>query len=176
MDATVPPTVAEHNSSSSHPHVHHPHADEQHRLVWLLLEFVRAFGLHRPDLGLPGVPVAFSEALALAELARAAPFALSQQELADRLQLEKSSVSRLVANLEARGLVSRQRNPANRRWLQVTLTDHGRATAAQLIARFHMHHQRLFAALTASERATLATGLSAVVRAAADAGDVGQPR
>ncbi|HEX6676596.1 MAG TPA: MarR family transcriptional regulator [Actinomycetes bacterium] len=127
---------------------------------------MRALGLHRPDPALPEAPVSVSEGLALAELAHQAP--LSQQELADRLQLEKSSVSRLIANLEVRGLVSRQRDPANRRWFQVTLTDRGRATATQLIARFHQRHQRLFAALRPSERQALATGLTALVRAAAD--------
>jgi DNA-binding MarR family transcriptional regulator len=174
MDATVPATAAGHDHSSGYPHAHHPHADEQHRLVWLLLEAMRALGLHRPDPALPGTPVSVSEGLALAELAHQAP--PSQQQLADRLQLEKSSVSRLVANLEARGLVSRQRDPANRRWSQVTLTDRGRATATQLIARFHQRHQRLFAALHPAERQALATGLAALVRAAAEAGEAEQPQ
>jgi DNA-binding MarR family transcriptional regulator len=170
MGDTVASTVAEHNSSrrGPHGHLHAGHADsddaEQHHLVGLLLDAMRALGLHRPDPALPDAPVSVSEGLALAELAHQA--LLSQQDLADRLQLEKSSVSRLTANLEARGLISRQRDPANRRWSQVTLTDRGRATAEQLIARFHQRHQRLFAALTASERAALATGLSALVRAA----------
>jgi DNA-binding MarR family transcriptional regulator len=188
MDGTVPPTVAEHNSSSEHPHGGHPHthADpdeaEQHQLVWLLLEFTRAFGLHRPDLGLPGGPVSFSEALALAELVRA-PAALSQQQLADRLRLEKSTVSRLTASLQQRGLVTRARDPANRRWSKVALTPQGQATAAELIARFHRRHQRLFAAMRPTDRQALATGLTALVRAAGDdagthasAGKAGQPR
>jgi DNA-binding MarR family transcriptional regulator len=171
MSDTVPPTVAQHNSGSGGPH-HHPHPghggahDEQHRLVWLLLEFVRAFGLHRPDLGLPGVPVSFSEALALAELSRAAPATLSQQQLVERLRLDKSTVSRLTASLQRRGLITRARDPANRRWSQLALTPHGQATAAQLIARFHQRHQRLFAAMAPAERQALAAGLTALVRAA----------
>src|SRR5919197_3800564 len=116
MDDTVTPTVAEHNSSSGHPHGGHRHTDdEQHQLVWLLLEFIRAFGLHRPDLGVPDVEVSFSEALALAELVHAAPAALTQQQLAERLRLEKSTVSRLTAALERRRLITRTRDPANRR-------------------------------------------------------------
>ena len=170
MDGTVPPTVAEHNSSSGHPHTHaDPDEAEQHQLVWLLLEFTRAFGLHRPDLGLPGAHVSFSEALALAELAHAAPAALSQQQLAERLRLEKSTVSRLTASLQQRGLVTRARDPANRRWSKVALTPQGQTTAAELIARFHRRHQRLFAAMRPSERRALAAGLAALVRAAADA-------
>jgi DNA-binding MarR family transcriptional regulator len=171
MDDTVAPTVATHNSSADGPHHRQPHPghpdthdDEQHDLVGLLLDAMRALGLHRPDPALPEAPVSVSEGLALAELAHRAP--LSQQQLAERLQLEKSSVSRLTANLQDRGLISRQRDPANRRWSQLTLTDRGRAVAEQLIGRFHQRHQRLFSALTAAERAALATGLSALVRAA----------
>jgi DNA-binding MarR family transcriptional regulator len=170
MSETVPPTVAGRNPSSGQPHAHHPHAhdDEEHRLVWLLLEFVRAFGLHRPDLGVPGVPVSVSEALALAELVHAAPASLTQQQLAERLHLDKSTVSRLAASLQRRGLVTHARDPANRRWSQLALTPRGQATATGLIARFHQHHQRLFAAMRPTERQALATGLTALVRAAAD--------
>ena len=187
MDGTVPRTVAEHNSSSGHPHTRHAHthADpddaEQHQLAWLLLEFTRAFGLHRPDLGLPSAHVSFSEALALAELVHA-PAALSQQQLAERLRLEKSTVSRLTASLQQRGLVTRARDPANRRWSKVALTPQGQVAAAELIARFHRRHQRLFAAMRPNERQALATGLTALVRAAAadtgthaSAGKVDQP-
>jgi DNA-binding MarR family transcriptional regulator len=168
MDGTVPPTVAGRNSSSGHPHTGHPHPDdEQHRLVGLLLEFIRAFGLHRPELGLPGVPVSFSEALALVELTHAAP--LSQQQLAERLRLDKSTVSRLTASLQRRGLISHVRDPANRRWSQLALTPLGQTAADELIARFHQRHQRLFAAMDPAERQALAAGITALVRAAADA-------
>jgi DNA-binding MarR family transcriptional regulator len=167
MNETVSPTVAEHNSSSGHPHAGHPHTDdEQHRLVWLLLEFIRAFGLHRPDLGLPGVEVSFSEALALTELVHAAPTALSQQQLAERLQLDKSTVSRLTAAMERRQLITRAPDPANRRWSKLALTQLGQTTATQLIARFHQHHQRLFAAMHPADRQALAAGLTALIRAA----------
>ncbi len=167
MDDTVAPTVAERNSLSEHSH--HGHGDpghaEQHHLVELLFEFIRAFGLHRPDLGVPGVPVSFSEALALAELSQAAPAALSQQQLAERLRLDKSTVSRLTAALERRELITRARDPANRRWSRLALTARGQTTATELIARFHQRHQRLFAAMRPAERQELAAGLAALVRA-----------
>jgi DNA-binding MarR family transcriptional regulator len=64
-----------------------------------LVALIRAFGLHRPDQTPCGQPVAVAEAHALMELAQGAP--LSQNDLAARLQLEKSTVSRLVGILEA---------------------------------------------------------------------------
>jgi DNA-binding MarR family transcriptional regulator len=66
-----------------------------------LIALIRAFGLHRPDQTPCGEPVAVAEAHALMELAHGVP--LSQNDLAARLQLEKSTVSRLVGILEARG-------------------------------------------------------------------------
>ena len=70
--------------------------------------FVRAFGLHRPDLTPCGEPVAVSQAHALGEMASTGP--LAQWELAAALGLSKSTVSRLVGQLEERGWVVRDRS------------------------------------------------------------------
>ena len=70
-----------------------------------LMRFVRNFGLHQPDRTPCGQPLPVSEAHALAEIARDGP--LRQVELARRLKLQKSSVSRLVTNLAARGWLHR---------------------------------------------------------------------
>jgi MarR family transcriptional regulator, organic hydroperoxide resistance regulator len=48
--------------------------------------------------------------------------------IAERLALESSTVTPLVKRLEAAGLVTRARNPADERQVQVTLTAAGRAT------------------------------------------------
>ncbi|WP_296172684.1 MarR family transcriptional regulator [uncultured Brevundimonas sp.] len=47
--------------------------------------------------------------------------------IADRLDLEPSTITPLVKRLEAAGLVQRQRNPADERQVIVDLTDQGRA-------------------------------------------------
>ena len=74
-----------------------------------------------------GVQLSLSETMALAELAAAG--STSQQDLADRLGLEKSTVSRLAAGLESRGWLSRVRDDGNRRVYRLRLTDEGAAVA-----------------------------------------------
>ena len=106
---------------------------------WMLQEqvvaFVRAFGLHRPDQTPCGQPVSVAEAYALMELARVAP--LSQNDLARRLQLEKSTVSRLVATLERREWITRVRSSHDGRVLDLRLTNKGQHMADQLAVARH---------------------------------------
>ncbi len=51
--------------------------------------------------------------------------------IADRLDLEPSTVTPLVKRLEAAGFVTRRRNPADERQVTVSLTDRGRAMRAE---------------------------------------------
>lgn len=51
--------------------------------------------------------------------------------IAERLALDSSTITPLVKRLEASGLLSRQRNPADERQVQVRLTDQGHATLAK---------------------------------------------
>lgn len=48
---------------------------------------------------------------------------LSQQELADQLQKDKNSVTKLVDAAERKGFVVRQQNPSDRRSNTIILTD-----------------------------------------------------
>ena len=48
---------------------------------------------------------------------------LSQQELADQLQKDKNSVTKLVDAIERKGFVIRQQNPVDRRSNTIILTD-----------------------------------------------------
>ncbi|MET0789653.1 MAG: MarR family transcriptional regulator [Cellulomonas sp.] len=109
-----------------------------------------------------GVRLSLSETFALGELAGAG--ALSQQELAARLGLEKSTVSRLAAGLEGRGWISRERDADDRRLYRLQLTAEGRDVAGRVGAELREHHGRLLARLTADERRALAVGLGALVR------------
>jgi DNA-binding MarR family transcriptional regulator len=110
-----------------------------------------------------GVHVSVSEVFALGELLGAN--ALSQQDLAARLGLEKSTVSRLAAGMERRGWLARERDPANRRLYRLRLTARGRAAAARVGDDLRARHAQLFAALTPAERAGLALGLAGLIRA-----------
>jgi DNA-binding MarR family transcriptional regulator len=94
-----------------------------------LVAFVRAFGLHQTERTPCGEPISVSQAHALTELA-AQP--LTQAELARRLRLDRSVVSRLADTLEERAWVRRERHPQDQRAVQLVLTDRGRAAADRL--------------------------------------------
>lgn len=109
-----------------------------------------------------GLRMSLSEVFAIGELADAG--VLSQRELAVRLGLEKSTVSRLAAGLEQRGWVARERDPANRRFYRLRLTGDGQAVAKGVGEHFRTYHAVLFEGLTPDERAGLELGLSGLVR------------
>ena len=102
------------------------------RLQAEITAFVRAFGLLQPDQTPRGRPVAVSEAHALAELSRDGP--LPQHEIGARLRLEKSTVSRLVDQLERRGWLTGSRRSVDGRVVWLALTETGRSAAAEVAA------------------------------------------
>ncbi len=69
---------------------------------------IRSLGLYRPDQTPCGQPASVAEAQAVLELSREPR--ISQNGLAPRLQLEKSTVSRIAAILENRGWLERTRD------------------------------------------------------------------
>jgi DNA-binding MarR family transcriptional regulator len=137
-------------------------AGEAHRLHHLLMDLVRSSGLLQPQWTGAGQPISLSQAFALHELDTEPP--LSQRDLAQRLRLEKSSVSRLAAELERAGLLTRERDPANQRWYRLRLTDRGRTLHQEMGTAFRRQYERWVAAMTPQERSALLTGLPALVR------------
>jgi DNA-binding MarR family transcriptional regulator len=127
------------------------------------MELVRLAGLLQVEDSQPGQSISLSQAFTLHELDRPSP--PSQQQLGERLRLEKSTVSRLAADLERRGLVVRERDPDNRRLYRLRLTDEGRAAHARMGVRFHEMYHRWASMMTEVERDALVTGLGALVRA-----------
>ncbi|MGH3649005.1 MAG: MarR family winged helix-turn-helix transcriptional regulator [Micromonosporaceae bacterium] len=127
----------------------------------LLREAVRAGGLLETH-DHTGLRLSLSETFALGELSEVGT--LSQQELADRLGLEKSTVSRLAANLERRKWLTRERDPANRRYYRLRLTAQGRHAAKRVGGHFHSFHAKLFEALSPAEHAGLQLGLGGLIR------------
>jgi len=121
-----------------------------------MISLVRALGLHRPDSTPCGQPVAVAEAHAILELSREP--GLSQSGLAVRLRLEKSTVSRIVSQLERRGWVKRKRDTADMRIVHVHLTPQGQTAAAKLATARNAMFSKIFAAIPQTQRAqTLAT-------------------
>jgi len=100
---------------------------------------------------------------ALLALSAGAP--VSQQALAEQLHLEKSTVSRLVKQLERRGWVRRVRDLHDTRVFRLQLSETGHEQASRLLKSLAERHERLLAALKPDEQEALAYGLSALVRA-----------
>ena len=141
---------------------------ESEQLHTLFMDLVRVAGLLQPDQELPGQSVSLSQAYAIHELDHGA--GLSQQELAERLFLEKSTVSRMVADLQDKGLVERERDPANRRTYRLRLTDAGRDFHARVAKGYGAQYQRWTAAMTPAERRALLVGLPALIRVVRESG------
>jgi DNA-binding MarR family transcriptional regulator len=114
-----------------------------------LVAFVRAFGLHQTERTPCGEPISVSQAHALTELA-AEP--LTQAELARRLRLDRSVVSRLADALEERGWLRRERHPQDQRAVQLVLTDRGRMAADRLAGARRARLATLLDGVPADER------------------------
>ncbi|WP_161976328.1 MarR family winged helix-turn-helix transcriptional regulator [Mycolicibacterium sp. CH28] len=143
------------------------------RLHALFMDLVRVAGLIRPDQEIPGFPISMSQAFAVHELDADVP--LSQRELADRLRLEKSTVSRMAADLEALGLVERERDPANRRTNRLRLTGEGRALHVRIAANYVEQFRQWAAGLSDTEAAALLVGLPALIRVVREAAPQSPP-
>lgn len=128
-----------------------------------LIAFIRAFGLHRPEQTPCGEPVSVAEAHALMELNRGE--VLTQNALAQRLGLEKSTVSRLVGILERREWITRRRSPHDARAMELHLTDAGQRASAQLAQARQAKFARLIAALPEAQRPHVIEALSLLVEA-----------
>ena len=115
-----------------------------------MVQLVRAFGLHQPDRTPCGKPVTVSEAHALMELAHQQP--LTQNELAARLRLEKSTVSRLVGQLDQRGWVRRERDPTDGRARLLRLTGPGQRASEPLAAARTDTFARIYPAIPPADR------------------------
>jgi DNA-binding MarR family transcriptional regulator len=99
------------------------------RLQQEVIGFIRAFGLLSGDRTPCGQPLAPSDAHALTEIV--SDDGLTQRQLVDRLRLDRSSVSRLVDRLVARGWVERMNGP-DRRTVRLIPTSAGRRVAADV--------------------------------------------
>ncbi|WP_112133759.1 MarR family winged helix-turn-helix transcriptional regulator [Glycomyces dulcitolivorans] len=128
----------------------------------LLMDVVRTAEFALMEHVVPGRALSMSQLLALHELDHRD--GMSQRELAERLGLEKSSVSRLVADLESEGLLTRERDPDNRRLYRLEITAAGRRLHRGAADVLHGRYETWAGAMTAKEREGLALGLPALLR------------
>jgi DNA-binding MarR family transcriptional regulator len=134
-----------------------------------VVNLVRAFGWHRPTSTPCGQPVHIAEAHALLELSKTE--SMTQRELALSINLTKSTISRLVSNLEARGWVCRRRNDADGRARDVRLTAAGRAAAADLAIARSARMEAVLARIPGDERAAVTRSLKTLIEAIQESGE-----
>ncbi|MEY3071943.1 MAG: hypothetical protein RLZZ353_139 [Actinomycetota bacterium] len=112
----------------------------------------------------------------LVQLSEAPSESLRMQDLADRVLLSQSGLTRLVDRMEAEGLVARQRCPEDGRGTLATLT---RAGLERLRRAWPTHVEGVRAAfadvLTEDEARVLAGALGRVAAASAPSGASGGP-
>lgn len=91
----------------------------------------------------------------------------SLQDVGRQMCRDKALITRKVREMEARGLVRRERNPDDQRSFQLFLTDSGKAVAALVQRILEETHERLFAPLSPAEQASLANLLRRCLEAQA---------
>jgi DNA-binding MarR family transcriptional regulator len=132
-------------------------------LIDSVVAFVRSFGLHRPDKTACGQPVSVTEAHALMDLTAIGP--MRQGELANRLKLEKSTVSRLVRQMETYHWIRRICDQDDGRAILIELTKQGRQMASQLAEARRDKFTRILSAIPESQRSMVVKAISTLERA-----------
>lgn len=100
----------------------------------------------------------------MAVLGRFAP--LSANQVCQRTVMDKVAVSRAVASLLRRGLIERTTDSADRRRSALRLSRKGRVVYEKIVPLALDYEQRLMAALSPAERATLSVVLDKLLRSA----------
>ena|SRR5713101_4480117 len=136
--------------------------DSEH-LAAGVVTLVRTFGLHRPEETPCGEPIPVGEAHALMDLAKHGP--MNHGDLAIRLKLQKSTVSRLVRQLERRDWIIRDNSSEDNRVVLIRLTRKGNAAAKRLARARRNKFDNLLAAIPKSQRGNVITTLSTLAKA-----------
>ena len=80
---------------------------------------------------------------------------LTQKELTERMGIRPGSASEILSKLEYAGLIARSIHEADRRIIDIQLTDIGRQLAAEASEQRQKRHQEMFSCLSAEEQQTL---------------------
>jgi len=79
----------------------------------------------------------------------------SQRELAEGVRIEGATMTRHLDRLEEAGLITRRRDPNDRRAIRVDLTPAGKKTHARLRARMTAAHDAAWTGISKQERETV---------------------
>lgn len=119
--------------------------------------------LHRRQKTPCGHALSVSEAHTLMELEKRGT--LTQFELGETLRLEKSSVSRLVQQLEKKGWIARNENERDQRVKMLRLTDKGLKMARQLHRSRSDKFQRILSRIPKERRGQVIESMEWLVNA-----------
>lgn len=128
----------------------------------LLRTLIRKLGiLERSEAGCCGITL--SQCNALIEVGRAG--VLSVNQLADRLNLDKSTASRVSDKLVLDGQLLRQEDSNDRRYVVLKLTERGSQTYANLENRMTAYFEEVIGGVDPAERAAMLRGLQTLASA-----------
>lgn len=128
-----------------------------------IVAFVRAFGLHKGEETPCGKSLSVAEAYVLMELER--DVQLAQNVLVERLNLAKSTVSRLVKQMRKRGWIERERSQEDGRVWLWQLTPAGRALAADVAHARQKKFAEIMAQIPAEKQQSILDSLNILVEA-----------
>lgn len=128
-----------------------------------IIAFIRAFGLHKGEETPCGKSLSVAEAYVLMELERDEQ--LAQNVLVERLNLAKSTVSRLVQQMQKRGWIERERSPEDGRIWLWQLTPAGRTLAAEVGQARQEKFAGILAQIPEDVRQTVSDSLDILVEA-----------
>lgn len=107
--------------------------------------------------------VTLSQCHAITELGRVG--ALSVIELAELLNLDKSTTSRNIDNLVAAGLVIRETDPEDRRYVKLKLSAEGINLYNQINQGMDEYFRNVLSLISQDKRETVSEGLRALLKA-----------
>jgi DNA-binding MarR family transcriptional regulator len=128
-----------------------------------MIQLMRSLGLHKPDQTPCGQPISVAEAHALLEIAREP--GLTQNGLAHRLGLEKSTVSRVAGMLEERRWIRRVRDARDARFVRLHLTQFGIKASVRITESRRGKFARIFRAIPADRRSSIVESLALLMEA-----------
>jgi DNA-binding MarR family transcriptional regulator len=131
-----------------------------------LMQFIRGLGLHRADATPCKYPVSMAEACAMVELMHHEP--ISQRDLCQALNLEKSTVSRLVVDLEQRGWIQRERSDDDARLQLLRRTESGHQASIEIVQARNQRFGALLERVDPAQRANVVAAMSVLVEALHD--------
>lgn len=118
--------------------------------------------------------ITLAQADALEAVGRAGEISLN--DLASRLNLDKSTLSRTVSNLVTQGFCERDVHPDDRRYIAIRLTESGRALFSRIDGDLDAYFGQIYQALPAGKRSQVVESAEILLAAIRTSGCCSQGR